>query len=237
MTIFGDGLYSVMRTVEHTKILSLSMHSNRLRMKPSELEDILRILYEHVRWKEEQRVTVASFDSNVVVALNEPLPKRDPKKKVSIQACFGEARKEAAKKTTSWIAERQQLANDQYEETIVVDAKSGEFMEGLTSNFFTVFNDDLFAADPSKVLKGTIADMVIRCAEYKNIRILCGRRLSDPMNASFITSTSRLLLPVDEIILPDQQRLALDSSENTIVKELIACVENRILDESKSFLK
>ena len=89
-------------------------------------------------------------------------------------------------------------------EVILCD-HDGRLYEGLSSNFFVIRGDGrLQTAPPSEVLMGTVMKRVIEieCEEgivFKHPLI----EEIDEWQGAFITSTSRLILPIDRIILID----------------------------------
>jgi len=97
-------------------------------------------------------------------------------------------------------------------EVLLVDSNMGNIYEGMSSNFFAIVNPSLSESGKSEiwtaplnlVLKGTVMSMVLSGCEELNIPI----RIKLPniydaskglWEAAFITSTSRLLLPITKI--------------------------------------
>lgn len=87
-----------------------------------------------------------------------------------------------------------------FEEILMVD-ESGNILEGLTSNFYTVGGGKLWTAGEG-VLSGITRQIVLQLAHDAGFPVrLEAPKLSDFFNfpEAFITSTSRAVLPVSEI--------------------------------------
>lgn len=234
---YGEGLYTVMRTANQTSIFAINMHADRIRISTEQLKSMVASVYESEKWKEEQRLTVAVFKQVPQVYLQcEALPVRPKHKPVRVGAVYAD-RQDASNKRTEWVHERQSLTSDDYEENIIVDQRSKQYREGLSSNFSVIKKRTVFTAPKDTVLQGTVMKMVEQVAQEQGMNVnYDGISIHDSFEAAFITSTSRLVMPVDEIILPDKSIITLSSSTNQIVAALKARVQERVVQESQSFM-
>ena len=80
--------------------------------------------------------------------------------------------------------------------------EGGEVLEGTQTNFFVVGGDGVVRTAGEGVLEGTVRRVVLELCEREGVRV----ELSAPLlreartwRGAFITSTSRLLLPVEEL--------------------------------------
>jgi branched-subunit amino acid aminotransferase/4-amino-4-deoxychorismate lyase len=81
-----------------------------------------------------------------------------------------------------------------------------ELLEGLSSNFFVVYNDGTLRTPVQGVLHGYVRHLVLECAEA------CGLKIDDSpillqesprWKEAFITSSSRLIFPISKILMHD----------------------------------
>ncbi|KAI9296898.1 D-aminoacid aminotransferase-like PLP-dependent enzyme [Neoconidiobolus thromboides FSU 785] len=113
-------------------------------------------------------------------------------------------------KDTIWVGQRDHAEKSKSKDSneVLLVESNGEVLEGLSSNFFVLKEENgqfkLLTAPYNRVLKGTIQSIVIDLAKQMNIETefvapslneLCSQSYS----AAFITSTSRLLLPIRTI--------------------------------------
>jgi branched-subunit amino acid aminotransferase/4-amino-4-deoxychorismate lyase len=246
---YGDGLYTVMRTVSLTSIFAVGMHAERLDLAPDRVLSAIRLVYLEERWEGEQRITMACFRASSVLYLHTaPLPqaRQHPVRVLALPSTSSSPRHhDPVSKRTEWVKRREPLVRAGFEETvIVVDDRvhhdGGEFMEGLSSNFFTLKGHVIHGARPGTVLRGTVLDIVEKCVD----KIGGGVEMRfDGMpvderntNAAFITSTSRLLLPVDQIVFECGDKWNLASSSNELIRRLAEAVVDGVQTESESFL-
>lgn len=121
----------------------------------------------------------------------------------------GAPRANAAAKDSAWVGERAGLAGAGKaagaNEVVLVDA-DGRLMEGLSSNFYAVEADGAVATAGEGVLSGTVRDVALRACAGEGIAV----RLDAPLLADarawrgcMVSSTSRLMLPVDELLYED----------------------------------
>ena len=132
-----------------------------------------------------------------------PLPPR-PERPVRVWA-VGAPRENARAKDSAWVRQRgglEALKPDDIQEIVLVDGK-GDLLEGLSSNFYALSDGSLQTAEEG-VLLGTVRAAALDVCEREGIPV--ERRAPNVADmagweGAFISSTSRLLLPVDEIAL------------------------------------
>ena len=114
-------------------------------------------------------------------------------------------RTNAQVKDSSWVKEREALESqktEDIEELVMCDPAHGRLLEGLSSNFFVYINNHIQTAE-KEVLQGSVRAAAIQAAARLNIPIsLTAPNLNESKQwqGAFLTSTSRLLLPVKKII-------------------------------------
>jgi len=111
-------------------------------------------------------------------------------------------RNNAKIKHSQWTKDRssyeEQLANTDLNEFVMYDSE-GNLYEGLSSNFYIYYKDSIYTAPEDAVLEGTIGKMVFKGCKEMNIPV---KRDFPNINnikewsGAFITSTSRLVLPI-----------------------------------------
>lgn len=109
-------------------------------------------------------------------------------------------------KSSNWLIVRKQyedrLKELGYEESLLVDDK-GYIYEGLSSNFFLINeNNEIETASDEYVLGGTLRKIVIDIFNENNYKIKYQNpsiKSLETCKAAFITSTSRLILPISEV--------------------------------------
>lgn len=112
----------------------------------------------------------------------------------------GEPRRNAAAKDSDWVTERKKLGKSDDVNEIVLE-QNGLLYEGLSSNFFVLKQGVLYTAGEG-VLLGSVREAVLRKAEALDIPIVLEPPHVDDIqlwDAAFISSTSRMLLPIDSI--------------------------------------
>jgi branched-subunit amino acid aminotransferase/4-amino-4-deoxychorismate lyase len=82
----------------------------------------------------------------------------------------------------------------------------GAIMEGLSSNFFAVKDSTLYTAGDG-VLLGTVRDLIIKECKARGVQVQLlppSMHEIDQWDGCIISSTSRLALPVDQLIWNDE---------------------------------
>jgi branched-subunit amino acid aminotransferase/4-amino-4-deoxychorismate lyase len=107
---------------------------------------------------------------------------------------------------------------------VLLTDNSGNIYEGMASNFFVIVNENgsptLVTAGLEHVLLGTIMKIVLRVCEKRNIPVKWDfPRLQDAINGKwegcFLSSTSRLVLPIETIQLKDGRYVTSGTSNLT----------------------
>jgi len=83
-----------------------------------------------------------------------------------------------------------------------------EILEGLTSNFFVIYKDGTVRTADEGVLCGYVRHLVIDCAERAGLRMQYSPILMEDASkglweSAFITSSSRLIYPISQILIPE----------------------------------
>lgn len=147
--------------------------------------------------------------------------------------CMGHPRHNAKAKDSAWVLDRtaleQAMSKDANEVLLSDDA--GNITEGLSSNFFVVRyvdGDGGLSADAprpfvlytaSNALEGTVRKLILQICSSLSIPVVLDRNLNvfldlpeHHWDECFISSTSRLILPIRELRQDSQQFLFKDPS-------------------------
>ncbi|GJJ73404.1 hypothetical protein EMPS_05762 [Entomortierella parvispora] len=182
----------------------------------------------------EAKVTVlCSWDSNnrspIFIAHVEPL--KAPKERRCKVMVHGSPRHHATAKDSKWVRDRSKLEADLSKDTneaLLLDEESQDLYEGLSSNFCIYDRklQSLVTAPLYSVLLGTILKMVIAVCEQEKIPILYKfpnlKNIQD-WEGAFISSTSRLVLPIETMIMPDGSEVHF--KESSIIDKIRARVQ------------
>ena len=150
----------------------------------------------------------------------------------------GEPRANAAAKDSEWVTARKQLAKPDDVDELVLEA-DGALYEGLSSNFFVLMDGTLYTAGDN-VLLGSVRESVLRQCEELNVPVVPEPpRLCDAprWEAAFVSSTSRMLLPVDELLFASESgadRRDFGYAHDSLARRLEAAVKEDILSSSES---
>eukprot|EP00033_Pygsuia_biforma_P002435 GCRY01002700.1.p1 GENE.GCRY01002700.1~~GCRY01002700.1.p1 ORF type:complete len:363 (+),score=51.23 GCRY01002700.1:258-1346(+) len=118
---------------------------------------------------------------------------------------FGEPRSNALVKDVRWVKERHNLVVKKgpgVEEIIL--HHNGLLYEGATSNFYVIKNNTIYTAPHDCVLRGTILLVVEQACKELDIPIVYetpDAAEAEAWEAAFISSSSRILMPIREIRL------------------------------------
>jgi len=152
----------------------------------------------------------------------QPLGNR-PEKPVKIQI-MGAPRSNAAAKDSGWVSSRQGLWDAREEDVheVVLCDDQGQLFEGLSSNFFVLVRDEagtpvLYTAREG-VLLGTVRDLALKLCPQLGIKVV-----EEPPSMAqleraeevFISSTSRWVLPVGHLVMPDKSTVPAKSTQLT----------------------
>lgn len=241
------GAYTTFRTYEGNKALWLEKHYHRLeetlmlaghsiqldRLHIS--QGVREMLEEYPGADARVRITVDSTRNpgDVFIALA-PLitpSKSEYEKGVSVISCNIGKRENPKAKLTNFISRAEVVRNNLPEgvyEALIVNG-GGQILEGLTCNFFAVWNGELRVADDG-ALSGLTMKMVLEEADRlgivhhsKGICIFDTGKIDE----AFITSASRSILPVTGI----DYRLVGDGKVGKVTKRLQEAFRQRLLDE------
>ena len=146
----------------------------------------------------------------------------------------GAPRENAAAKDSEWVRERR-IYEDQkpadVNEVVLVDSEKGGVMEGLSSNFFALVDGTLKTAGEG-ILMGSVREAVLRVASREGIPVVLDPPTVGELDAwqgAFISSTSRLLLPVDEVQAPELDPPVVKKFEkNELVRSLVDAVMKEV---------
>ncbi|KAF9318526.1 hypothetical protein BG003_011070 [Podila horticola] len=196
----------------------------------------------------ETKVTVlCTWDPNdkepTLLAHFEPLRSpKTPRCKVEVQ---GSPRHHATAKDSQWVRDRSKLVealSKDSNEALLLDETTQDVYEGLSSNFFALERDTktVVTAPLDSVLTGTILRVVLSVCEQHQIPVrfaFPNLKHVNEWEGAFISSTSRLVLPIDTMVLPDGSKKqfgessTLDFIRGQVLKECQKRVENLLSEE------
>ncbi|KAF9369349.1 hypothetical protein CPB97_003665 [Podila verticillata] len=172
-------------------------------------------------------------------------PLRAPKTPRCKVEVHGSPRHHATAKDSQWVRDRSELekalAKDS-NEALLLDEATQDLYEGLSSNFFAVHRSTktVVTAPLDSVLTGTILKVVLNVCEQHNIPVKFAfpnlKHVND-WEGAFISSTSRLVLPIESIVLPDGstkqfgESATLELIRGQVFKECRKRVENLLSEE------
>ena len=90
---------------------------------------------------------------------------------------FGSPRQNAVAKDSEWVRQRQEIVKDKPADVneVVMAGANGEILEGTTSNFFVVKEDEdgelVVQTAGDGVLEGTVRRLVIEICKRENIKM------------------------------------------------------------------
>ncbi|ORY57361.1 D-aminoacid aminotransferase-like PLP-dependent enzyme [Neocallimastix californiae] len=142
-------------------------------------------------------------------------------------------RHNAKVKYSQWAKDRasyeEQLVEKNLNEIVMYDS-DGNLYEGLSSNFYIYYNDTIYIAPEDAVLEGTIGKMVFKGCKEMNIPV---RREFPKIKdikkwaGAFITSTSRLVLPITKFYYNNElYELPVDATIVTIKQYVSEEIKN-----------
>jgi branched-subunit amino acid aminotransferase/4-amino-4-deoxychorismate lyase len=155
----------------------------------------------------------------------------------------GGPRTNAAAKDSDWVTERKQLNKPEDVNELVLEA-NGALYEGLSSNFFALMDGTLYTAGDN-VLLGSVRESVLRQAAALNVPVVLDPPRIDDIprwEAAFVSSTSRMLLPIDELGVSrthddsngsETSKRIFDYAPHSLARTLEAAVKADILSSSE----
>ncbi|RUS22678.1 aminotransferase [Endogone sp. FLAS-F59071] len=133
----------------------------------------------------------------------------------------GEPRKLAGAKDSQWVRDRKNLELTKspcVNEVLLSNPETGDIYEGLSSNFFAIYRGEAGTGQPATVrtapleyvLQGTIMKAVVAVCEREGIPIewafpTIGDAKKGKWEGAFVSSTSRLVLPIESIHFRDEK--------------------------------
>ncbi|KAJ2849810.1 hypothetical protein IWW36_002363 [Coemansia brasiliensis] len=263
MLLGGSGVYTTMRTAcNGQRVFLLTDHMQRI---SNSYKQVLGSTLEPNYWRSlllpllkrglskvhgESKITVLVGKENLQVQfieLNRPTDSH-----CWIRLISGH-REDPEAKDLKWVHKRErleQLIKPPVNEVVLVSWNEKRFFEGLSSNFFAVRqiatdsvptfrNYKVISAPLNSVLLGTIMKLVLRICEEDAISVEFVPQLEPELWAgAFVTSTSRLVLPIENIVFGDdgqyEQRL---SRDNPLVMHLKLRVEQLMTEQSEVVYK
>lgn len=217
MILQARGSYTVARTFKRTNVFRLDQHLERLVESseslgcpkaflaeiPTRAREAMRRVAEKFRGESKLTVVCTWPDRLECMCLGELLPET-PREQIS--AVIRESpRENALIKDTKYVAYRALLEKNlgDCHETLL--SEGDEVLEGSQSNFFALYPGNVLRTAPlGRVLSGTVrATFLEECAKVGIKVEETAPRIKemDTWRAAFISSTSRLLLPINNIIL------------------------------------
>jgi branched-subunit amino acid aminotransferase/4-amino-4-deoxychorismate lyase len=110
-------------------------------------------------------------------------------------------------KDLQWAKDRQALYDamaPDTEELLLMDPATQSLLEGSQTNFFVVDKQGRVLTAEDGILKGTMRDLVLKSCAVLGIPVVfqapCWRDVLD-WSGAFLTSTSRLVMPIDRIVM------------------------------------
>ena len=120
----------------------------------------------------------------------------------------GAPRANALAKSSKWVAERAPLEALMREDMneLLLATEAGELLEGSQTNFYAICHGAVHTAGEG-VLEGTVRRLLLEVCDREGIPVvLAPPRLPDAAvwDGALISSTSRLLLPIDRLYVPTE---------------------------------
>lgn len=223
MLLQARGGYTTARTYNRTHVFRLEQHLQRLVESsenlgcpktflaeiPARAREAMRLVAERI--DVESRLTVlCTWQSELdIMCVGEPLP-TPPNGQISA-VLRNSPRENASCKDTKYVADRALLEDNlgDCHETLL--SEGDDVLEGSQTNFFALYPGNVLRTAPlGRILSGTVrAAFLAQCvaAGIKVEETAPSIKEMDSWTAAFISSTSRLLLPLSEIIVcPDPTR-------------------------------
>lgn len=212
-----DGVYTITNTYRKWWVLNFDAHLDRmensariagtpLHLERAKIHQALRTMIETANFGDVRfRITAAPSLGNALILSIEPFKPLAPEiYATGVRAITlpHAVRSTPDAKTTDWMLDRRQLEENLPPGifTGLLVSESGEILEGLSSNFYTIFNGELRTAGEG-VLPGMAQKVIFEIAEQVLPLVRTAVHVSDIPNLSeaFITSASRGIVPVVEI--------------------------------------
>ena len=169
-------------------------------------------------------------------------PRRPPP--ILVEA-FGAPRASAAAKDSAWVAQRRGLeaARGAGVEEVLLVSEGGGALEGLQTNFFAVDARGVVRTAGEGVLAGTVRGLVLDVCAREGVPVVMeapSLEGASGWRGAFLTSTSRLLLPVDGLAWDggsggggERATVALGSRADPLVARLEELVKGEVAARSE----
>ncbi|KAG0376813.1 hypothetical protein BGX24_007183 [Mortierella sp. AD032] len=136
---------------------------------------------------------------------------RTPKTPMCKVEVHGSPRHHATAKDSQWIRDRSGLEaslEKDSNEALLYEDTTQNIYEGLSSNFFALDRDrrTVLTAPLDSVLQGTILKVIMNVCNEDNIPVefkFPNLKQTHEWEGAFISSTSRLVLPIEKLVMPD----------------------------------
>lgn len=212
-----DGVYTITNTFHMTQVLNFDAHLDRmensariagvsLQLDRARVRSALRELIKAANFGDVRfRITAAPSLGSALILSIEPFMPLAPKvyeNGVRVVTLPHASRATPNAKTTGWMLDRRQIEESLSSGifTGLLVSESNEILEGVSSNFYAVFNGELRTAGEG-VLPGMAQKVVFEIAEKVLPLVKTPVHVSDipQLSEAFITSASRGIVPVVEI--------------------------------------
>jgi len=146
-----------------------------------------------------------------------PVPPRPIKVEIR-----GQPRENALTKDSQWVRDRQSLQDLLSPEAneMILQNEEGQLYEGSQTNFYAIINGTVYTAGEG-ILEGTVRRLMLEVCEKHNIPVVFSPpniKEIDTWEAALISSTSRLVLAIDQIDIP-QHNKKVDAHDKKILFE------------------
>ncbi|KAG9063142.1 hypothetical protein KI688_004742 [Linnemannia hyalina] len=123
----------------------------------------------------------------------------------------GSPRRHATAKDSQWVRDRSSLRasmDKDSDEALLFENSTQDIYEGLSSNFFAFDRErrTILTAPLDSVLQGTILKVVMNVCNVENIAFefkFPNLKQIHEWEGAFVSSTSRLVLPIEKLVMPD----------------------------------
>lgn len=188
---------------------------------------------------DELKVTVLFVSPAEIWTHISPLkPPRSPPIRIQLA---GSPRENAATKDSEWVRQRQALeaAKPEDVEDVVLVGPNGTLVEGTQTNFFGVVDGAVWTAEEG-VLAGSVRKVALEVCHELQIPVILqpptmDQLRSGQMDGAFISSTSRLVMPVDAVLQPDGTEKVLPTP-HPVVTQISQHVQKEVAKRSARVL-
>lgn len=213
------GVYTTLRTYQRNKALRLGAHlfrleqsaalsGNNLGLDKEHVQKLLRIAINETNYPEEIKIRI-HIDLNQapgdIFLLLEPLilPAESEQRLGGVALTRPMHRDNPLVKATGFITTAELVRKElpQGINEVLMTGENGEILEGLSSNFFVVKNNEVWTAAEG-ILAGITRDLVLKSIGALGIPLRLAPYPVEQLlsiEEAFITSTSRGVLPLKEI--------------------------------------